>query len=406
MELAPGVRVGSRRLAEALPAPPGFQVFAVEGDDALEVIAPNAHLRLRAGAPASWEAGRRLRQASPLAAVAEVDWPTVDGWRVWVRPRVQSGVDVRSLDEEARASLNATLVSAGVNVMAATVADLVLDANGVIRYAPLGLAESQLKAATLASLLSEPTTPAAGIRSGPAMVTSVRPAPVAIPPALVIVTLSVDDSALLGCVALRSATPLRDVERAAARPGRWLWGAVSEPDRGPRLVAQAARAGLTAEIVFTGAPIPTFLPAMVAGGLAQLPLFVPTGIPTLDIALIGGLGVTALFSLIRQGRRIGPARRAASATGAWQAWCRTERTEGPERALLELERRIAVSADASPIRRDLADAVDEAWTRLFAGDAHAAAAIGVAARAVDLALSTPEEPDAVRMIAVLRKEPT
>ena len=215
-----------------------------------------------------------------------------------------------------------------------------------------------------------------------------RPAGFAVPPALVIVTLSAENTALLRCVALRSGTPLRDVERAATRPGRWLWAAVSAPDRGARLLAQAERAGLKAEVVGTGAPLPTFLPAMVAGGLAQLPIFVPTEIPALNIAVIAGLGVTALFSLIRQSRRIGPARRAASAIGAWQAWSRTARTEGP----------------ASSIRLDLAEAVDRAWARLFAANPREAAEIGRAASAVDLALATPEGPNALPLIVRLRGE--
>ncbi len=231
-----------------------------------------------------------------------------------------------------------------------------------------------------------------------------RPAGFAVPPALVIVTLSAENTALLRCVALRSGTPLRDVERAATRPGRWLWAAVSAPDRGARLLAQAERAGLKAEVVGTGAPLPTFLPAMVAGGLAQLPIFVPTEIPALNIAVIAGLGVTALFSLIRQSRRIGPARRAASAIGAWQAWSRTARTEGPETALLELEKRIAASQDASSIRLDLAEAVDRAWARLFAANPREAAEIGRAASAVDLALATPEGPNALPLIVRLRGE--
>lgn len=418
MELGPGRRIGARRVGSALPAPPGFLAFAFEDDDDTEVILPNAHLRLRAGSREAWMAGREARRAAGAAALPEVDWVEVDGWPAWVRPRVRGPLVLQPLDDAARASLAGWLLAAGVDLRLASAGDLLVDGAGLIRFAPLGLAEGQLRTATLAEILGEPgpapsqpptapeRTQLAPAPSGP-IASPVSRAPT--PPALVIVQLPSGNTPLLARVAARTGTGLRDIERAAERPGRWIWAPVSEPARGGRLRAQAERAGLRAEVVATSALSPTFLPALVAGGVAQVPLFVHSGLPALDIAIITGLGITAVVSMVRQGRRIAPARRAAGAIGAWEGWGRAARTTGPEARFLALEQRITLDLDPEPVRRDLGDALDHAWTHLFAAleqedpqRARSFRRMDEAAKRVATALASPEAATTVQAIAALR----
>ena len=418
MELGPGRRVGDRRVRSAVPAPPGFLAFSLDDDGDTELILPNAHLRLRAGAREAWLGGREARRNAGIAAHPELDWVDIDGWPAWVRPRVHGPALLEALDDDARASLAGWLVAAGVNLHRATAADLVVDAAGVIRYAPLGLAEGQLREVSLADVLGAPgpapaMPPAAPVRtqrspesSSPVISAASRASP---PPSVVMVRLPAGNAPLLARVAARTGTRLRDVERASERPGQWIWAPVTEPARSLRLRTQAERAGLQAEVVATSAVSPTFLPAMVAGVVAQIPLFIHSGIPALDISIIAGLGITAVVSMLRQGRRIGPARRAASATGAWEAWRRAERTSGPETKLLALETRIALDVDPEPVRRDLGDALDHAWAHLFAAldqeDPHRQRAlrrIDEAAKRVTTALASPEAAATVAAITALR----
>ncbi len=419
MELSPGRSVGSHRLGEALPGPPGFLVFALLDADEHELILPNAHLRLRAGAREAWIAGRTARLAAGNAAIPETGWVDVDGWPAWIRPRVQGPLDLTALDDAARADLAGWLIASNVNLSRAAAADLVIDGAGCIRYAALGLAEGQLPARTLAHALGPPgPAPAAAPRAPePAAAPPRLPALLAtgslpsrhLPAALVIVELHPTNAAILARIASRTATGIREIERAAARPGRWIWAPVAAPERAPRLRLQAERAGFSAEVIATTPLSPTFLPALVAGGLAQVPLFVHSGIPALDTAIIAGLGLTAVVSMVRQGQRIAPARRAASAVGAWEAWRRAERTSGPERRLLALEERIGLEADAGAVRRDLADALDHAWTHLFAAldqeepqRGRALRRLDDAAKRVATALNAPEEASAVQAITALR----
>lgn len=412
MALEPGLRIGHRRVGTARPAPPGFLVFAAEGDAELEFIAPNGHLRLRAGAKSAWAEARARRAAAPGVSVPEHAWVEVDGWPVWLRPRSES-VALDSLDERARASLAGWLVAGGVDLSQATEADLVAAADGLLRYAPLGLAVNQLDRAppaVLTALLGTPGPP------GEVRVAVARAAPTPgrqrdlvlpdDPALLVVVALPRGDAGALTRVASRTATQLREVERAAERGASWVWAAVADPAQAPRLRGQAERAGLRAEVVGTRALSPAFLMPMVLAGGAQVPFFVTTGVVALDVALIGGLGLTSLASAVRAFARIAPARRAAGGAGAWETWRRSTRTTGAARRLLALELRLAAEVPPGPVRVDLGEALDSAWTRLFTAlaDPRAAEAVEapltVAADAVDAGLA---HPDAASFGAALRK---
>ncbi len=412
MGLEPGLRIGRLRVGTARPAPPGFVRFGVEGEVELELIAPNGHLRLRAGAKALWADARARRVAAATVSVAEHAWVEVDGWPVWVRPRSEL-ISLESLDERARASLAGWLQAAGVDLATATEADLVADAEGVVRYAPLGLAENQLDRAPPAPLATLLGTPGA---AGEVRVAVARPAPVPgrprdlvlpdAPALLVVVALPRGDAGALARVAARTATELREVERAAERGASWVWAAVTDPAQAPRLRGQAERAGLRAQLVATQAPSPTFLMPMVLAGGAQVPFLLPTGIAALDFAIIGGLGVTSLASALRALARIAPARRAAAGAGAWETWRRSTRTAGAARRLLALELRLAAEVQPGPVRVDLGEALDAAWTRLFSALAEprpgeaVEARLALAADAVDAELA---HPDAVSFGTALRK---
>ncbi len=419
MALEPGLRIGRLRVGNARPAPAGFSVFAVEGDEALELVAPNGHLRLRAGAKAAWTEARARRVAAAAVSVPEHAWIEVDGWPVWVRPRSES-ISFDTLDERARASLAGWLQAGGVDLARATEADLVANVEGAVRYAPLGLAENQLDReppATLATLLGPPGAPAearvAVTRAAPAPGRLVQSLGLArdlvlpdTPSLLVVVALPRGDAGALARVASRTATDLREVERAAERGASWVWAVVTDPGQAPRLRGQAERAGLRAELVGTLAPSPAFLTPMVLAGVAQVPFFLTTGIAALDFAIIGGLGVTSVASAVRAFARIAPARRAAAGAGAWESWRRSTRTTGAARRLLALELRLAAEVPSGPVRVDLGEAVDAAWTRLFAaladprGLAAVDARLALAAEAVDAELA---HPDAVSFGAALRK---
>ncbi len=224
----------------------------------------------------------------------------------------------------------------------------------------------------------------------------------AAPAAIVMVRLPVGDAAALQRVARRTATAEDEVARAAHRPGWWAWAPSLAPGPAARLRGQAERAGLQAEVRSTGVSSPSFLPALVAGGLAQLPLYVSTGMPALDAAVLGGLGATALFSLVRAGRGIAPARASAAAAGAWAAWTRATRTHGPELALLTLELRLAEPGALGAVATDLADTLDEAWSRLFALPAGPSRAADQLNRAAHRVLALLDDTDSTELIAALR----
>ncbi len=420
-----GASIGRWRLRERLPAPAGFTVWSLFDDDANELVTPNAHLRLRAGAGRAWAAARAERLARSAVSLPETDWVEAEGWPGWVRPRATPLV-LEALNAEERRGLAGWLAAAGVNLATARVEDLVVTASGEVRYAPLGLAEHTLAAAspspsagrTLATALGPPGPPTP-LTLAPAAADS--PAPLApasaaaggssllrLPPApvtIVMVRVPVGDAAAITTVARRTATAEAEVARAAHRPGWWAWAATSSPGPAARLRGQAERAGLTTELRAAHLPSPNFLPALVAGGLAQLPLYWSTGVPGLDVAVLGGLGATALFSLVRAGLRVGPARSSAAAMGAWAAWTRATRTQGPELALLALELRLDRPAELGPVSTDLADALDEAWARAFAlpaGGSRAADALDRAARRVLTTLDQPESPQLVAAIRALK----
>lgn len=189
--------------------------------------------------------------------------------------------------------------------------------------------------------------------------TPAAPDPKAAPPAaVVLVKLRPDDTLGISRTAARTATPREVVARAAASPGRWVWATASTPERAHALHAQAQRAGLSAEVAATDVRNPSFLPAILFAGATQwIATLSPP--PTWAYAVVGALGLTAMLSIIRAIRRIGPARRAARGVGAWEAWRRTARTDGPEAALLALE------ASAPPERLR---AIDAAWLERLAAE--------------------------------------
>jgi hypothetical protein len=407
--IGPGANVGRWRLGAARPAPAGFAAWAVEGDDDHELIVPNAHLRLRAGARAAWVAARAARQACAAAALAEADWLEVDGWPCWVRPRA-APLTLAALDPADHPALAGWLAAAGVDLARTTLADLATLPGGEVRYAPLGLAENALeRLPALAVVLGPPGAPRAVIArqalappaAAPAPPTALAPpagsALLRLPPApraVVMVRLPAGRADLLARVAIRTATVEHEVVRAANRPGWWAWAPATTTGPAARLRGQAERVGLVTELRATGVPSPSFLPALVTGGLAQIPLYMSTGTPALDLAILGGLGATALFSLVRAGRGVAPARASAAAAGAWSAWQRATRTHGPELRLLALEMRLADPDTLGPAATDLADALDAAWTRRFGlpnGEGRAAAELDRLANAVLGALDDTEQ---------------
>lgn len=416
--ISTGERVGRWQLRERRPAPAGFVAWSLVDDDAHELVVPNAHLRLRAGARDAWLAARAERARRTEVALPEADWVEAGGWPCWVRPRGGS-CPLEALGDEDRAALAGWLGAAGVDLGATTADDLVVTDTGEVRYAPLGLSQHALAVAqdrrTLAILLGPPgaprpvritpTEPSPLERGAPASTAVGGAAILRLPPAplgVIVVRVPAGDAAAIRTVARRTATLPAEVARAAQGPGWWVWAATSTKGPAARLRGQAERAGLTVELRPTEAPSPNFLPALVAGGVAQIPLYVSTGIPELDFAVLAGLGATSLFSLVRAGRRIAPARSSAAAVGAWAAWSRATRTDGPELALLALELRLDRPEELGPAATDLADALDEAWARLFAlpdGRNRATDRLGQAAQTILRAL---DEPDSPRLVAAIR----
>lgn len=420
--ISAGESVGRWTLRERRPAPAGFVAWSLVDDDAHELIVPNAHLRLRAGARDAWAAARAERARRADVALPEADWVEAGGWPCWVRPR-GGPFTLESLGDDDRAALAGWLGAAGVDLGAATAEDLAVTESGEVRYAPLGLGEHAPAATsaqdrarrTLAILLGPPgaprpvrvtpTEPSPLDRGAPASTAVGGAAILRLPPAplgVIVVRVPAGDAAAIRTVARRTATLPAEVARAAQGPGWWAWAATSTKGPAARLRGQAERAGLTVELRPTEAPSPNFLPALVAGGVAQIPLYVSTGIPELDFAVLAGLGATSLFSLVRAGRRIAPARSSAAAVGAWAAWSRATRTDGPELALLALELRLDRPEELGPAATDLADALDEAWARLFAvpdGRSRATDRLGQAAHTILRAL---DEPDSPRLVAAIR----
>ena len=184
--------------------------------------------------------------------------------------------------------------------------------------------------------------------------------PPPVPQFVVLVAGDAQDRQKIGLVAVRSGVPTENVERAFANGRSWVVAGGSA-GTAARAVGLGERLGWAVRSVQTSAPMPSFLPAMVLGGVAQTPIWLSTGLPVVDTALAAGLGITALASAIRQGRRIGPARQATAAHAAWAELHRAPRVERPSDALLRAEAALGLPAVPANVRGDGYEALGEAW---------------------------------------------
>ena len=140
------------------------------------------------------------------------------------------------------------------------------------------------------------------------------------------------------------------------------------------------RMGWSPRSVQTAVPNPNFIAAMVLGGVAQAPAWISSGVILLDTAVAAGLGVTAVASLIRQVRRVKPAREAVSAASAWEEFHRAPRRVRATDELLRLEAALWGMSVPANVRVHAYEALEEAWFRALRGggelEAGAAAEVG------------------------------
>lgn len=371
------------RVGAALPSPGDLARHAVVDEQdparALEVVTPRAHARLRPGARAAFVAP----VDAPPRGVEVVSTVEHDGFPVQVRERLAGVLDeaaLSRLDDEERAALLAWLGDDATR----PVDHLWLDLDGHPRLAPTGTATGQRlrPPPTLAGVLGTASAGATNRTSDqPPSLTRLLPAPHAenvgqpvaatapvarrVPAYVVLVNPGATAWAPWAVAAYAGAHE-PDVQRAAAAEKPWAWAAHDDPVATSRARRLAARLGLQAEVVATGAPAPSFWPASVAALGAQFPVLVGTGVPVLDYALTAGLALAAAASVVRHGRRVGPARRAARALGALDLARRSTRAPGgPDDHLRALGQAIRQAAVPDLARADLALAVDEAWFALL-----------------------------------------
>lgn len=186
------------------------------------------------------------------------------------------------------------------------------------------------------------------------------------PAAVVVVSGIAADRENIRLIAVRSGVHHENVERAFANGRPWVIGG-GTTGFAARVAGIGERLGWPVRILATSAQTPTFLPAMVMGGVAQSPLWFSTGLPLVDTAVAAGLGVTALASIVRQSRRIGPARDATLAHASWAELHRAPRVERPTDVLFRVEAALSLPAVPANVRADGNEALSEAWFVVLRG---------------------------------------
>lgn len=177
---------------------------------------------------------------------------------------------------------------------------------------------------------------------------------------IVLVSGAAHEAEKIWLIAVRSGVSETNVHRAFANGRPWVLGAGTPAPAG-RLQALGEREGWPTRSVATSAPTPSYLPAMVLGGVAQAPVWISSGILVVDTAIAAGLGITALASVVRQSRRIGPARAAIEAIAAWDELHRAPReTRGLEQ-LYALDALVAQPGLPAAVRNDSLDVVAAMW---------------------------------------------
>ncbi len=372
--LQPGSRLAGRyRVGEALEAPADLARHAVADEQApeaaLEVVTPQAHARMRPGAREAFLAAQ-VPPPRGLCTVAVVD----DGaFPVRVRQRASALVNeavLGGLSSEEGARLHAWLGSDA----SLEAEDLVIDLDGAPRLAPRGLVHGQrlVPPRPMSSLLAAP-----GADGNPPRIVLAARALAREPvdahgwtrlarPAFVVTVALADDPARIERVSIFTGLARDDVRRAAKVGKAWPWAVSDHLAIATRARILAGRIGLAPELVTVGVMPPSFVGTAMAALGTQFPFLVGTGIPALDFSIAAGLGLASAVSLVSNGRRVGPFRRAQRALGALDlARSASPRAPGVESALLRLAGALQDPSVPEVVRVDAHGALDDAWVALL-----------------------------------------
>lgn len=351
--MKPGDRVLGHALGRELPGT--AELMRWEAGEA-ELVVLRKHVCMRPGAREGFlAAGREGGGPVRMTSLLTEEW---EGAPVRLRAKVRGGLEQAEIDDPA--AVAAWL--ANEVPQDATVDEIVLDADLVPRYFPLGLPRTPSVAApkTVWSFLglSRPLEP------GPAVSLRLRGAQslarvLGTPPRpawLATVPVTPEN---FGAIAARSGSDPAAVRRAIGR--RWVVGQGDELDA-RRAATAVAELGWAAEVATLDAVPPRFWLPMLLAGAGNLPLLLP-GTSLLEGALVAGFAGAGAVGLARALWRTGAWRRAQRAQGAWDAWA-AARSEDPIYGWL------ATSTEALPeiVRKDVAEERERLRNRLARGE--------------------------------------